>query len=94
VRRPDRRAYEQEEIEKEDCDENEAADEDVWTESHVGLVLGKVRGWDVSVLVVALVLVIMHAYQLRRKTACVPAMEEDMAGVLPDGPPARRAVTS
>jgi hypothetical protein len=60
-RRPQCGAHEEEQVEEEDCDEDEAADEDVRTESHVGFVLGKVWRRDVSVLV------IMHAYQLRRK---------------------------
>jgi len=89
VRRPDRGAHEQKEIEEEDCNEDETADEDVRTESHVGLVLGKVRGRDVTVLVIALV--IMHAYQLRRKISCVL---KDIASILLDGPTPRGAVTS
>ena len=64
-RRPQRRAHEKEEIEEENCDEHEAADEDVRAKSHVGFVLGKIWRRNVSVFV------IVHAYQLRRKTSSV-----------------------
>jgi len=65
---PDRGPHDEEEIEEEDRDEDEASDEDVRTKSHIRFVLWEVRRWDVSVFVLAIVLVIMHAYQLRRKT--------------------------
>ncbi len=62
---PDGRAHEEEEIQEEDRDEDEASDEDMRTKSHIRLVLREVRRRDVPVFV----LVIMHAYQLRRKAA-------------------------
>lgn len=51
------------EIDKQNCDENEAADEDVGPETHHGLVAGKVGRWDVVVLVVAFVVMFGHAQQ-------------------------------
>jgi hypothetical protein len=67
---PDRGAHDEEEIQEEDRDEDEASDEDVRTKSHISFVPREVGRWDVSVFV----LVIMHAYQLRRKTALLLAL--------------------
>jgi hypothetical protein len=61
---PDRGAHDEEEIQEEDRDEDEASDEDVGTKSHICFVLREVRRRNVSMFVV----VIVHAYQLRRKT--------------------------
>ncbi len=66
LRGPDLWTHKKQEVEEEDRDEDEATDEDVRTESHVGFVLREVRGRDVSVLV------IMHAYQLRGDLDVVP----------------------
>ena len=63
-RGPDRGAHDEEEIQEQDRNEDEASDEDVRTKSHIRLVLWEVWRRNVSVFV----LVIMHAYQLRRKT--------------------------
>jgi hypothetical protein len=67
--RVDAGADQQEQIDKKDGDEHEAADEDVGTESEDGFVFGKVRGWDVFVLVVAFVVVFGHADQLTLQNA-------------------------
>jgi hypothetical protein len=66
-RLPDRRTHDQKKIEKEDCDQDKTADEDVRSKSHVRFMAGKIGRRDVSVLGVAF----MHAHQLRRKVACV-----------------------
>ena len=55
MRRPDRGAHEQEEIEEEDCNEDEAADEDVRSKPHDCFMFGEVKRRDVSVLMVAFV---------------------------------------
>jgi hypothetical protein len=52
------------EIDKQDRDEDEAADEDVGSEAHNGFVAGKIRGWDVFVLVAAFVGVFGHGHKL------------------------------
>ena len=57
-------AHQKKEIDQQDCDEDEAADEDVGFEAHHGFVAGKIRRWNVFVLVVALVLVFGHAHKL------------------------------
>jgi hypothetical protein len=59
--RVDAGAHQQKKIDEENGDENEAADEDVRAESHDGFMPGKVRRWDVAVLVVAFVIVFGHA---------------------------------
>jgi hypothetical protein len=64
-RGPDRGAHNEQEIQEEDRDEDEASDEDMRAKSHIRFVLREVRRWNVPVFV----LVIMHAYQLRRKSA-------------------------
>src|SRR2546429_4396193 len=56
-------AHQQKQIDEQDRDEDQAADEDVGPEAHHGFVLGKVRGWDVFVRVVAFV-VFGHAHKL------------------------------
>jgi len=60
----DTRAYKKKEIDEQDCDEDEATDEDVRPEAHHGSVAGKIRRWDVFVLVVAFVAVFRHAHKL------------------------------
>jgi hypothetical protein len=57
-------ANQKKEIDEQDCDEDETADEDVGSEAHHGFVAGKVRGWDVFVLVVAFVVMFGHAHKL------------------------------
>ena len=57
--------HHEEQINEQKCDENETADEDVWSESEHGFVAGKVRGRNVSVLVI----VLMHAHSLVANSA-------------------------
>src|SRR5262249_25072526 len=61
-------ADEKKEIDKKNCDEDEAADEDVGFEAHHGLVAGKVRRRNVFVLVVAFVMMFGHAHKLTLQT--------------------------
>jgi hypothetical protein len=61
-------AHQQKQVDEKDGDENEAADEDVRFESEHGFVAGKVGGRDVFVLVVAFVVVFVHADQLTWQT--------------------------
>jgi hypothetical protein len=56
--------HQEKQIHEKDDDQDEAADEDVWSEAHHGFVAGKVRRWDVFVLVVAFVFVFGHAHKL------------------------------
>jgi hypothetical protein len=67
----DARAYQQKQIDEQDGDENEATDEDVRPESEHCLVLGKVRRWDVLVLMVAFVVMFVHADKLSWKLSAV-----------------------
>jgi hypothetical protein len=57
-------AHQKKEIDEQNCDEDEATDEDVRPEAHHGSVAGKIRRWDVFVLVVAFVAVFGHAHKL------------------------------
>jgi hypothetical protein len=57
-------AHQQKQVDEKDGDEDEAADEDVWPEAEHGFVAGKIGGRDVFVLVVAFVVVFVHADQL------------------------------
>ena len=63
-------AHQKQKIEKQDDDQDEAADEDVGPEAHHGFVAGKIRGRDVIVLMAvialmaAFVLVFGHAHKL------------------------------
>jgi hypothetical protein len=57
-------AHQKKEIDKKDRDEDEASDEDVWLEAHHGFVAGKIRRWEVLVLVIAFVGVFGHAHKL------------------------------
>ena len=63
-------AHEKKQIDEKDCDEDEAADEDVGPESHHGFVPGKVGRRDVFVLVVAFVVVFVHADKLTSQMRC------------------------
>lgn len=56
--------HQKKQIDEKDGDEDEAADEDVRSESHHGFVFGKVGGWDVFVLMVAFVVGFVHADKL------------------------------
>jgi hypothetical protein len=60
----DTRAYQKKEIDEQDGYEDKATDEDVRPEAHHGSVAGKIRRWDVFVLVVAFVAVFGHAHKL------------------------------
>jgi hypothetical protein len=53
-------AHQEKQIDKKDGDEDEAADEDVWSEAHHGFVARKVRRRDVVGFVIAFV----HAHKL------------------------------
>jgi len=63
-------AHQKQEIQKQDCDQDQAADEDVGPEAHDGFVAGKIRGREVFVLMAvfalmaAFVLVFGHAHKL------------------------------
>ena len=57
--------HHEEQINEQKCDENETADEDVWSESEHGFVAGEVRRRNMFVLV----LVSMHAYSLAANEA-------------------------
>jgi hypothetical protein len=57
-------AHQEKEIDEQDCDEDEAADEDVRPEAHDGFVAGKVWRRDVFVLVIAFVVMFGHADKL------------------------------
>jgi hypothetical protein len=57
--------HHEEEINEQKGDENETADEDVWSESEHGFVARKVRWRNVFVLVI----VSMHAYSLATNAA-------------------------
>jgi hypothetical protein len=63
-RRIDAGAHEEKQIDEQDRDEHETADEDVGAESEHGFMFGKVRRWDVFVLVVAFVMMFWHADKL------------------------------
>ena len=64
VRRVNAGAHQEKQIDEKDCDKDEAADEDVRSESHHGFVLWEVGGRNVFVLVVAFVMVFGHAHKL------------------------------
>jgi hypothetical protein len=57
-------AHEEKQIDEQDGDEDEAADEDVGTESEHCFMARKVGGRDVVVLVIAFVIMFVHAHQL------------------------------
>jgi hypothetical protein len=62
--RIDAGTHQEKKVHDKDDDEDEASDEDVGPEAHHGFVAGKVRRWDVFVLVVAFVVVFGHAHKL------------------------------
>src|SRR5580704_5882324 len=74
-RRVDARAHEEKQIDEKNGDEDEAADPDVGPESHDGFVLGKIRGWDVFVLVVAFMVMFGHAHKLTLQMRVRAGME-------------------
>jgi hypothetical protein len=61
-------AHQEKEIDEQDCDEDEAADEDVGPEAHDRFVARKVWRRDMFVLVVAFVVVFGHADKLTSQT--------------------------
>jgi hypothetical protein len=76
--------HQKKQIHKKDDDEDEAADEDVRPEPHHGLVSGKIGRRDVFVLVVAFVVMFVHAHKLTLQmvAACCMAKKYFAAGGL------------
>ena len=56
--------HQEKQVHEKDDDKDEATDEDVRPKAHYGFVAGKVRRWDVFVLVVAFVGMFGHAHKL------------------------------